>query len=89
MAIQGQNAVRLNISLPAELVESVDKVCNDIGCARSVYIAIALRSKLNSDAMMQKMPEMVTMMHEVMTMAKLMEDKKSASATGETGGVGA
>lgn len=89
MAIQGQNAVRLNISLPAELVESVDKVCNDIGCARSVYIAIALRSKLNSDAMMEKMPEMVTMMHDMMTMAKLMEDKKSASATGETGGVGA
>lgn len=89
MAIQGQNAVRLNISLPAELVESVDKVCNDIGCARSVYIAIALRSKLNSDAMLEKMPEMVTMMHEMMTMAKAMDDKKFGSATGELGGVGA
>lgn len=89
MAIQGQKAVRLNISLPAELVESVDKVCNDIGCARSVYIAIALRSKLNSDVMMEKMPEMVTMLHDIMNMAKLMEDKKIASATGETGGVGA
>lgn len=76
MAIQGQKAVRLNISLPSDLVESVDKVCNEISCTRSAYIAIALRAKLNSDAMMEKMPEMVSMMHEMMQMAKLMDDKK-------------
>lgn len=89
MAIQCQNAVRLNISLPSDLVESVDKVCNEIGCARSVYIAIALRSKLNSDAMMDQMPEMVSMMHEIMTMAKLMDDNKSAAGSDGSGGVGA
>lgn len=82
MAIQNQNAVRLNISLPSELVESVDKACKEIGCARSVYIAIALRSKLNSDAMMEKMPEMVAMMHEMMSMATLMDERKSADGSG-------
>lgn len=89
MAIQGQNAVRLNISLPSDLVESVDKVCNVIGCARSVYISIALRTKLNSDAMMENMPEMVSMMHEMMTMAKLMDDNKSADGSDGSVGVGA
>lgn len=81
MAKQGQNAIRLNISLPSDLVESVDKVCNEIGCARSVYIAIALRSKLNSDAMIDKMPEMVSMIHEMMQLAKQMDDKKSAASS--------
>lgn len=82
MAIQNQNVVRLNISLPSELVESVDKACKEIGCARSVYIAIALRSKLNSDAMMEKMPEMVAMMHEMMSMATLMDERKLADGSG-------
>lgn len=81
MAKQGQNAIRLNISLPSDLVESVDKVCNEIGCARSVYIAIALRSKLNSDAMIDKMPEMVSMIHEMMQLAKQMDDKKSSASS--------
>lgn len=89
MAKPALNAIRCNISLPADLVENVDKVCNELGCARSVYIAMALRAKLNSDAMLEKMPEMVTMMHDMMTMAKLMEDKKTSSASGETGGAGA
>lgn len=81
MAIQNKNAVRLNISLPSELVESVDKVCKEIGCARSVYIAIALRSKLNSDAVMEKMPEMVSMMHEMMSMATVIDERKSADGS--------
>lgn len=89
MAIENQKAVRLNISLPSDLVESVDKVCHTIGCARSVYIAIALRSKLNSDAMMEKMPEMVTMMHDMMTIAKAMEDKKTASNSNNPDDIGA
>lgn len=89
MAKPALNAIRCNISLPADLVESVDKLCNELGCARSVYIAMALRAKLNSDAMVEKMPEMVSMMHEMMTMAKAMDDKKIGSAMGETGGVGA
>lgn len=89
MAIQNKNAVRLNISLPSELVESVDKVCKEIGCARSVYIAIALRSKLNSDAMMEKMPEMVSMMHEMMSMATLMDERKSADGSDGSGCGGA
>lgn len=89
MAKPALNAIRCNISLPADLVENVDKVCNELGCARSVYIAMALRAKLNSDAMLEKMPEMVTMMHEMMTMAKAMDDKKIGSDTGNSGGVGA
>ncbi len=89
MAKPALNAIRCNISLPADLVENVDKVCNELGCARSVYIAMALRAKLSSDAMLEKMPEMVTMMHEMMTMAKAMDDKKIASAMGDSGGAGA
>lgn len=89
MAVNNQNAVRLNISLPSELVENVDRVCNELGCARSVYIAMALRSKLNADAMMEKMPEMVTMMHEMMQMAKVMDENKTAGSSVGSGGVGA
>lgn len=83
------NAIRCNISLPSELLEKIDSACEELGCARSVYIAMAVRAKLNSDAMMEKMPEMVSMMHEMMTIAKVMEDKKSADSLVGSGGVGA
>lgn len=89
MANKPANAVRCNISLPSELVAKVDAVCDELGCARSVYIAMALRAKLNSDAMFEQMPEMVSMMHDMMSMVKSIEDKKTADRSVGSGGVGA
>lgn len=78
MANKPANSIRCNISLPSDLVAKVDQVCEELGCARSVYIAMALRSKLNSDAMIEQMPEMVSMMHDIVQFAKQAEALKAA-----------
>lgn len=83
------NAIRCNISLPSELLEKIDKACEELGCARSVYIAMAVRAKLNSDAMFEQMPELVSMMHDMMQMAKKAEALKTADGSDGSGGVGA
>lgn len=85
MANKPANAIRCNISLPSELVAKVDQVCEELGCARSVYIAMALRAKLNSDAMFEQMPEMVSMMHDMMQMAKQAEALKTADGSDGSG----
>ena len=83
------NAIRCNISLPSELLEKIDNACEELGCARSVYIAMAVRAKLNSNAMFEQMPEMVSMMHDMMQMAKKAESLKTADGSDGSGGVGA
>jgi metal-responsive CopG/Arc/MetJ family transcriptional regulator len=83
------NAIRCNISLPSELLEKIDKACEELGCARSVYIGMAVRAKLNSDAMFEQMPEMVSMMHDIMQMAKKAEALKAAGGSEGSGGGGA
>lgn len=80
------NAIRVNVSLPSELLEKIDKACEELGCARSVYIGMAVRSKLNSDAMFEQMPEMVSMMHDMMQMAKKAESMKTADGSDGSGG---
>lgn len=81
------NVIRCNISLTSELLEKIDKACEELGCPRSVYIAMAVKAKLNSDAMMERMPEMMSMIHEMVSMVKRIEDKKDDDGSDGSGSV--
>lgn len=68
--------MRLGINLPDELVAQIDERAKALYISRSAYIATALSQKLQSDKMMDNMPELMKTMKE----AVMIEKQKSFSA---------
>lgn len=68
--------MRLGINLPDELVAQIDERAKALYISRSAYIATALSQKLQSDIMMDNMPELMKTMKE----AVMIEKQKSLSA---------
>lgn len=68
--------MRLGINLPDELVAQIDERAKALYISRSAYIATALSQKLQSDKMMDNMPELMKTMKE----AVMIEKQKSLSA---------
>lgn len=79
--------MRLGINLPDELVEQIDERAKALYISRSAYIATALSQKLQSDKMMDNMPELMQTMKEAFRISKqkslpvgsdeVLEDKKA------------
>ena len=79
--------MRLGINLPDELVEQIDERAKALYISRSAYIATALSQKLQSDKMMDNMPELIQTMKEALRISKqislpvgsdeVLEDKKA------------
>ena len=79
--------MRLGINLPDELVEQIDERAKALYISRSAYIATALSKKLQSDKMMDNMPELMQTMKEALRISKqkslpvgsdeVLEDKKA------------
>lgn len=67
--------MRLGINLPDELVAQIDERAKALYISRSAYIATALSQKLQSDKMMDNMPELMKTMKE----AVMIEKQKSLS----------
>lgn len=49
-------AKRVNITLPEDLIEALDKAADDINLNRSAYIAVAISLKMQQDEMMKQLP---------------------------------
>lgn len=54
-----KKSVKITISLPEDLLQEIDAAAESLACPRSVFIAMSVRQKLNSDMMMDKLPEML------------------------------
>ena len=54
--------MRLGINLPDELVAQIDERAKALYISRSAYIATALSQKLQSDKMLDNMPELMQTM---------------------------
>lgn len=62
--------MRLGINLPDELVAQIDERAKSLYISRSAYIATALSQKLQSDKMLDNMPELMQTMKEAVRISK-------------------
>lgn len=67
--------MRININLSEELLKQIDEKAKSLYISRSAYIATALVQKMQSDKMMDNMPELMKTMKE----AVMIEKQKSLS----------
>ncbi len=54
--------MRLGINVPEELVKQIDERANKMFISRSAYITMALSQKLQNDAILDNVPEMLEIM---------------------------
>lgn len=54
-----KNCTRLTISLNNEVLAELDRRAEELACPRSVYIAMALRQKWQTEDNMARMPAMM------------------------------
>lgn len=64
--------MRVNINLSEELLNQIDEKARALYISRSAYIATALSQKLQSDKMMDNMPEIMQTMKEAVRIEKEM-----------------
>ena len=62
--------MRVNINLSEELLNQIDEKARALYISRSAYIATALSQKLQSDKMMDSMPEIMQTMKEAVRIEK-------------------
>lgn len=53
------NAKRINISIPEDLLEALNKAADDTNLNRSAYICVAVTQKMQQDEMMKQLPYIV------------------------------
>lgn len=62
--------MRVNINLSEELLNQIDEKARALYISRSAYIATVLSQKLQSDKMMDNMPEIMQTMKEAVRIEK-------------------
>lgn len=62
--------MRININLSEELLKQIDERAKALYISRSAYIATALSQKLQSDKMLDNMPELMQIMKEAVFISK-------------------
>lgn len=70
-----KKAVRVNITMPAEIVDQMDEEIAHLGMTRSTYISMAVRSRLNSEKMIRDMPGIMAQASEMVAMLRTLEGK--------------
>lgn len=62
--------MRININISEELLAQIDEKAKALYISRSAYIATALSQKLQSDKLMDNMPEIMQTMKEAVKLEK-------------------
>lgn len=79
--------MRLGINLPDELVKQIDERAKALFISRSAYIATALSQKLQSDKVMDNMPELMQTMREAVAIEKARQSDSVSIVSGDVGEV--
>lgn len=62
--------MRINVNLSEELIQKIDEKAKSMYISRSAYIATALAEKLQSDDVMNMLPEFTKVMKDAITSQK-------------------
>ena len=65
--------MRININMPDDLVKKVDERAKQMFVSRSAYISMAMSQKVQSDDLMDVLPEMRAKLNQL---AESLQDKK-------------
>lgn len=66
--------MRININMDEELVKKIDEIASKMYVSRSAYIAFAVSQKIQSDKMLDNMPELVLTMKSAVELEKAKSD---------------
>lgn len=66
--------MRININMDEELVKKIDEIASKMYVSRSAYIAFAVSQKIQSDKMLDNMPELVQTMKTAVELEKAKSD---------------
>ena len=66
--------MRININMDEELVKKIDEIASKMYVSRSAYIAFAVSQKIQSDKMLDNMPELVQTMKSAVELEKAKSD---------------
>lgn len=66
--------MRINITMDEELVKTIDEIASKMYVSRSAYIAFAVSQKIQSDKMLDNMPELVQTMKSAVELEKAKQD---------------
>lgn len=66
--------MRININMDEELVKKIDEIASKMYVSRSAYIAFAVSQKIQSDKMLDNMPEFVQTMKSAVELEKAKSD---------------
>lgn len=66
--------MRININMVEELVKKIDEIASKMYVSRSAYIAFAVSQKIQSDKMLDNMPELVQTLKSAVELEKAKSD---------------
>lgn len=66
--------MRININMDEELVKKIDEIASKMYVSRSAYIAFAVSQKIQSDKMLDNMPEFVQTLKSAVELEKAKSD---------------
>ena len=76
--------MRVNINLDEELVKKIDEVASKMYVSRSAYIAFAVSQKIQTDKMLDNMPELLQTIKSAVELEKAKQDSATiGSGTGD------
>ncbi len=79
--------MRLGINVPEELVKQIDERANKMFISRSAYITMALSQKLQNDAILDNVPEMLEIMKTAVENEKAKSGLSATTVAGNGGEV--
>ena len=76
--------MRVNINLDEELVKKIDEIASKMYVSRSAYIAFAVSQKIQTDKMLDNMPELLQTIKSAVELEKAKQDSATiGSGTGD------
>lgn len=63
----GGDFLRVNLVMPDDLVTQIDELAKKLGVSRSAYMVMSMSQKVQSETMLNSMPEMQRFMSEMQT----------------------
>lgn len=77
-----KNCTRVQISLNNEILAKLDSCCEELACPRSVYIAMALKQKWQSEEQIRQVPAMLQAVGEMVRCIDELKENPVAFAAG-------
>ena len=70
MKVTKENATRVNMYLPNDILARVDARCDELCLSRSAYVVMALNRQMEADDMSKNLPELLSVFNRAIEESK-------------------